>query len=271
MFEREIPQVLTIAGSDSGGGAGIQADIKTIAVLGCHPLVAVTALTAQNTLGVTAVHPVPPGFLLEQVRAVATDFRISAAKTGMLANAELVKATAQAVQEFEIRNLVVDPVLLSRHGDPLLEPEAERALVDLVFPLARVVTPNAAEASRLSGVEVKDLPSMKEAARRLKEMGPGWVLVKGGHLPGDEAVDLLYDGAEFAVLAEGRVDTPHTHGTGCTLSSAIACFLARGETLPGAVRKAKAFVTGALRRALALGRGTGPVNQLWAFQPWDAG
>ena len=257
-----VPRALTIAGSDSGGGAGIQADLKTFFALGVHGMSAITALTAQNTLGVSGIHGVPPEFVSEQIAQVSRDIGIDAAKTGMLATSEIVSSVAEAVVEFDIPNLVVDPVFVSKNRDRLLEPDAVEALINKLFPLAEVITPNLPEAEALLGERVSDLEGMRRAASALKEMGPRYVLVKGGHLEGD-AVDLLYDGDEFLELSAERVETPHTHGTGCTLSAAIAAYLAKGEGLPGAVRSAKVFVTGAIRYGLAIGEGHGPANPGW--------
>jgi hydroxymethylpyrimidine/phosphomethylpyrimidine kinase len=257
------PVVLTIAGSDSGGGAGIQADLKTFMALGCHGASALTALTAQNTQGVTGIHEVDPAFVRLQIDAVATDMEVAAAKTGMLASAAIVEAVAEAVTEHTIPNLVVDPVFVSKSRHRLLAEDAVAALTTKLFPLARVVTPNLYEASALVGHEVTDRAAMAEAARALHALGARSVLVKGGHLPGDEAVDLLFDGASFHEVSGPRFDTRDTHGTGCTLSAAIAAHLAHGSELVEAVERAKAFVTGAIRRSLRIGQGYGPVNPAW--------
>lgn len=250
---------LTIAGTDSGGGAGIAADLKTFHVLGVHGAFAVTALTAQDTCGISAVHEVPPAFVTEQIARVAGDLGVDAAKTGMLGSEAVVRAVAEAVLALGIRPLVVDPVLAATTGRPLLEPPALAALVQDLLPLASVVTPNLAEAGALLGRTVASLADMRVAARDLRDLGPAAVLVTGGHLEG-EPVDVFYDGTEVAELAGGRLEGGRTHGSGCTLSAAIAAYLARGEPLPGAVRQAKVFVTEAIRTGLRLGRGEGPVN-----------
>lgn len=263
MILTRIPKALTIAGSDSGGGAGIQADLKTFLALGVHGMSAITALTAQNTRGVSAVHEVPPEFVREQIAQVATDIGIDAAKTGMLANSQIVTAVAEAVQDFSIANLVVDPVFVSKNGDRLLAPDAVDALVNKLFPVALVITPNLSEAGALLDQEVSTLEEMREAARALHEMGPRFVLVKGGHLKGP-ATDVLFDGESFIELSGERIDSKHTHGTGCTLSAATAAYLARGFEVVEAITRGKEFVTGAIRYGLAIGEGFGPVNPGWA-------
>lgn len=252
--------VLTIAGSDSGGGAGIQADLKTITVLGGFGMSAITALTAQNTREVQAIQTVPPDFVLRQIEAVAADLPIHAAKTGMLANREIVEAVAQGIDRFQISNLVVDPVFISKGGHPLLAEDAVEALTRSLFPLADLITPNLHEARILSGSGVESMEERREAARRLHAMGPGAVLIKGGHGEGPEAEDLLFDGSAFHTYSGPRFDTPHTHGTGCTLSAAIATFLAKGLELAAAVEEAKRFITEAIRLSFPLGGGHGPTN-----------
>jgi len=256
----EPPCVLTVAGSDSGGGAGIQADIKTITVLGGFGMSAITALTAQNSREVKAIWTVPPDFVLRQIEAVATDLPIHAAKTGMLANREIVEAVAEGIDRFQIPNLVVDPVFISKGGHPLLAEDAVEALTRSLFPLAGLITPNLHEARILCGSGVESEEERREAARRLHGMGPGAVLIKGGHGKGPEAEDLLFDGSAFQTYSAPRFDTPHTHGTGCTLSAAIATFLAKGLELADAVKEAKRFITEAIRLSFPLGKGHGPTN-----------
>ncbi|HVF12877.1 MAG TPA: bifunctional hydroxymethylpyrimidine kinase/phosphomethylpyrimidine kinase [Actinomycetota bacterium] len=258
----EIPIALTIAGSDSGGGAGIQADLKTFLALGVHGTSAIVALTAQNTTGVSAIHPVPPSFVREQISQVVTDMGVDAAKTGMLGSSEMVSAVADAVVEFQIAKLVVDPVFVSKNQDVLLEEDAVGALVNKLFPLALVITPNLYEAGSLLGREIRDLADMKDAAKALHEMGPRFVLVKGGHLHGD-AVDVLYDGTNLIEYSSERIDSPHAHGTGCTLSAAITAYIAKGDTVPEAVEGAKRYIEGAIRHGLAIGKGHGPTNHRW--------
>lgn len=257
-----LPVALTVAGSDSGGGAGIQADLKVFFALGCHGAAAITALTAQNTRGVRGVHPVPPGFVVEQIDTVADDLAPAAAKTGMLASRPIVEAVAEALERVAIP-VVVDPVFVSANRDRLLEEDAVDALRKLLFPLAAVVTPNLYEASALTGREIQDRGGMEDAARALFDLGPRAVLVKGGHLPSGDAVDVLYDGGEPVHLGAPRYDTDDTHGTGCALSAAIAARLARGDALEVAVRFAKTYVAGAIRHGLRLGGGFGPVNPGW--------
>jgi hydroxymethylpyrimidine/phosphomethylpyrimidine kinase len=261
-----IPRALTIAGSDSGGGAGIQADLKVFMALGCHGMSALTALTAQNTVGVTGIHEVPPAFVTQQIDAVVEDIGVDSAKTGMLASAEIVGAVARAVTAHGIGNLVVDPVFVSKHRNRLLAEDAVDALKTELLPLAAIVTPNLFEAGALVGVdEITDLAGMKDVARSIHSLGPGAVLVKGGHLPGDTAIDLLFDGERDIEIEGLRYDTEDTHGTGCALSAAIAARLAHGDVLEDAVRTAKAFVSEAIRRSLRIGKGYGPVNPAWAL------
>jgi hydroxymethylpyrimidine/phosphomethylpyrimidine kinase len=261
----KIVRALTIAGSDSGGGAGIQADLKTFAALRVYGTSALTALTAQNTRGISGIHPVPPEFVERQIAAVAEDIGIDAAKTGMLANREIVQAVAHAVERFGIQRLVVDPVLISKHGAALLEDDAVDAYIHELLPLAMVVTPNADEAARLAGFEVRDRESQRRAAEVIAGMGPQYVLIKGGHVgDGDQAVDVLYDKTNFEELAAPRIDTSHTHGTGCTLSAAIAAHLALGEPPKVAIARGKEFVTQAISAGFRIGGGVGPVNPMWA-------
>jgi hydroxymethylpyrimidine/phosphomethylpyrimidine kinase len=259
-------RVLTIAGSDSGGGAGIQADLKTFLAHGVHGMSAVTAVTVQNSIGVQGVYELEPRAVFEQIESVATDIGIDAAKTGMLASAPIVEAVADACERFAVGPLVVDPVAVSKHGDPLLRPDAVEALRARLLPLATVVTPNLGEAGLLTGREVHDRDGMLEAARALHDLGPHRVLVKGGHLPGDEAVDLLWDGQEAVWLAAPRLATPHTHGTGCTLASAIAANLASGLDAVTAVKAAKQYLHGAIAGGFPLGKGIGPTDHAWRFR-----
>jgi hydroxymethylpyrimidine/phosphomethylpyrimidine kinase len=255
-----LPVALTIAGSDSGGGAGIQADLKTFHAFGVFGTSAITAITAQNTLGVSAVHPVPLDVVRAQIAAVACDLPPHAIKTGMLATAELVATVADAIREHGLPNLVLDPVMVSTSGHRLLAAEAEDALLRRLLPLARVVTPNLHEAGILVGAPVQTLEAMRWAARRLVEMGAAAALVKGGHLSAGEAVDLLWDGASERSWTRPRIATRHTHGTGCTLSAAIAGGLAHGLELPEAVDHGVDFVARAIASAPGLGQGHGPVN-----------
>jgi hydroxymethylpyrimidine/phosphomethylpyrimidine kinase len=261
--DRRVPRALTIAGSDSGGGAGIQADLKTFAVLGVWGMSAVTSITVQNTKGVTGVSDVPADVVAAQILAVATDIGVDAAKTGMLSSAEIVEAVANAIEQVRLPHLVVDPVFVSKHGDPLLREEAVNALRKRIVPLATIVTPNLPEAAGLAGFDVKTRTDMERAARAILDLGARSVLVKGGHLEGESSDDLFADGERMEWLAGERIDSPNTHGTGCVLSASIAAYLARGEPLVDAVRNGKEFVTDAIRHALALGGGIGPVNPAW--------
>ncbi len=254
---------LTIAGSDSGGGAGIQADLKTFHHFGVYGTSALTLITAQNTLGVRELYLLGPELVAMQIEVVTGDFEVRAAKTGALGSEELIEAVATGVEEHAIPNLVVDPVMISKHGDPLLPKGAVDALKRRLFSRAALVTPNLREAAELLGGPVESEEQMQDAARAVCDLGATAVLVKGGQLPGEEAVDLFYDGAAFVRLAAPRIDTPHTHGTGCTYSAAITALLARGETLVDAVRQAKDFISRAIAGAPGLGHGHGPVDH-WA-------
>ena len=255
--------VLAIAGSDPSGGAGIQADLKTYAALGVYGMAAITALTAQNTVGVTGVHVVPASFVHDQVRTVVEDIRPDAVKTGMLANAEIALRVAGAARQYGFRNLVVDPVMVAKSGDSLVTEDAVRAICAGLIPLATVVTPNLPEAAAIVGHPVESLDDMREAAGEIHALGAANVVVKGGHLPGDLLTDILFDGDRFHEFSAPRVQTRNTHGTGCTFSSAIAAYLALDETVPEAVRKAKDYLAGALRHAYDTGRGHGSVNHMW--------
>jgi hydroxymethylpyrimidine/phosphomethylpyrimidine kinase len=258
-----IPRALTIAGSDSGGGAGIQADLKTFAAFGVYGMSVLTAVTAQNTVGVFGVEELPRAFIAAQLDAVLTDIGTDAAKTGMLASAPIVALVAEKVREYGIGNLVVDPVMLAKSGDPLLAADAQAAVRELLLPAALVATPNGPEAEALTGVRIDSRAAMREAAARLHQLGVPWAVVKGGHLPLEgESVDVVYDGREFVELHAPRFATPNTHGTGCTFSAAIAAGLARGRPPLDAIRRAKAYVTRAIETSLALGRGHGPTNHL---------
>ena len=255
---------LTIAGSDSGGGAGIQADLKTFHEIGVYGMSVLTALTAQNTVGVHAVHVPPADFVRAQFDAVVRDIGVEAAKTGMLATADVIKVVAAGIREYGLTRLVVDPVCASKHGDRLVAEDAVDALRSEILPLAEVVTPNLGEVELLTGVKVTDVGDLRAAAEAVKALGPRWVLIKGGHLPaGRDAIDLLFDGEQALEIRGERLDTTDTHGTGCTLAAAIAAHRARGDDVVAAVRAAKAFVTGAIRHGLRLGSGIGPVDHGW--------
>ena len=263
-------RVLTIAGSDSGGGAGLQADLRTFALLGVHSLVAVTAVTVQNSLGVNGFHEIPTDIVAGQIEAVATDIGIQAAKTGMLASSEIIEAVADSWRGLGLAGtvpFVVDPVCASMHGDPLLHPSALETLRTRLFPLASLVTPNLDEVRLLVGIDVVDDATQRDAARALHDLGPAWALVKGGHLrTASHSTDLLYDGRDFHTFDAPRVDTRHDHGAGDTLGAATACALAHGYSMPDAVAFGKAWVTECLRAAYPIGQGLGPVSALFRLQ-----
>jgi hydroxymethylpyrimidine/phosphomethylpyrimidine kinase len=256
---------MTIAGSDSGGGAGIQADLKTFAALGVYGTSALTAVTAQNTLGVTAVHEIPPEVVAAQIDAIVSDIGADAVKTGMLASAPIIEVVAAKLRQYRLPNLVVDPVMAAKSGDRLLRPEAVAALRELLLPLATVVTPNLPEAEILVGRPLPDGEAVRDAAREIVALGPRAVVMKGGHAAGDIVVDVLFDGVNFREYAAPRVDTRSTHGTGCTFASAIAAGLAQGLGLEEAVAQAKEYVTAALRNAKPIGGGHGPVHHFYGF------
>ena len=254
-----MKRILTIAGSDSGGGAGIQTDLKTITVLGGYGMSVITALTAQNTVGVQAVFELPLDFIEKQLDSVIQDIGVDAVKTGMLSNSRIVGLVAAKIKEYGLKCVVVDPVMLAKSGDPLLKEEARKSLREELIPLASVVTPNLPEASVLCGYTVHDLATMKKAARHIHELGPENVLIKGGHLEG-EIIDLLFDGKAFHEYRGPRIPTKNTHGTGCTFASAIATELAQGNPVQAAAKRAKDFITTAIRFSLPLGKGHGPTN-----------
>jgi len=258
-----MPTALTIAGSDSGGGAGIQADLKTFAAHGVYGTSAITALTAQNTVGVHGVHIVPDDFVTAQIEAVVADLGCDAVKTGMLANSTIVEAVAAAIASLELPNLVVDPVMVAKSGDHLLDEEAVHAVRWTLIRLARVVTPNLPEAEVLARMSIASVADMREAARRIAMLKPAAVVIKGGHLAGPEVVDLLLENGEFHEWVGPRIEGPNTHGTGCTFASAIAAHLAKGAALKDAVPAAKAYVEGAMRHGIPLGKGHRPLNHFW--------
>jgi hydroxymethylpyrimidine/phosphomethylpyrimidine kinase len=258
-----MKRALTIAGSDSGGGAGIQADLKTFAAHGVYGSSAITALTAQNTRGVTGVHAVPAEFVTQQIEAVVADIGCDAVKTGMLATSAIVEAVAAAVEALELPNLVVDPVMIAKGGDRLLDQDAVHALRATLLRWARVVTPNIPEAEVLAGVPIRHLDDMRRAAERILKLGSHAVIVKGGHLSGEDAVDLLLHGGGEVRLTAPRLDVPYTHGTGCTFAAAIAARLASGDSLDEAARGAKEYVTGAMRHGIDVGSGHQPLGHFW--------
>ena len=268
---RQTPvRVLSIAGSDSGGGAGLQADMRTFALLGVHSLVAVTAVTVQNSMGVKGFHEIPTEVIAGQIAAVATDIGVQAAKTGMLASTEIIETVAGTWRDLGLLGttpFVVDPVCASMHGDPLLHASALDTLRNELFPLASLVTPNLDEVRLLVGIDVVDAATQRDAARALHDLGPQWALVKGGHLrSAPDSPDLLYDGSQFHEFDAPRIDTTHDHGAGDTLAAATACALAHGYRMPEAVAFGKAWVTECLQAAYPLGAGHGPVSALFRLQ-----
>jgi len=262
-----MKKVLTIAGSDSGGGAGIQADLKAFAARGVYGMSALTAITAQNTVGVQDIFELPAKFVGQQIDSVMADIGADAWKTGMLSNAEIIRLVAERARHYGIACLVVDPVMVAKSGDPLLRPEARDAMIEALLPLAFVITPNHHEAQMLTGLEIHTLADMHQAAKAIHALGARNVVVKGGHLPDtEEAIDVLYNGHTVTELHAPRIDTPHTHGTGCTFASSIAAELAKGQPVEEAVRVAKAYLSAALRAAvdLQIGQGHGPLNHFLA-------
>ncbi|MGE5244407.1 MAG: bifunctional hydroxymethylpyrimidine kinase/phosphomethylpyrimidine kinase [Betaproteobacteria bacterium] len=255
--------VLTIAGSDSGGGAGIQADLKTFAAHGVYGASAITAVTAQNTLGVTGAVALSADFVTAQIEAVAGDITLHATKTGMLATAAIVEAVAAAIVELELPLVVVDPVMVAKSGDRLLDDDAVQTLRTELLPKAFVVTPNIPEAETLAGCRIGSASDAREAARRIHRLGAAAVIVTGGHAAGDEVVDLLFDGSAFVELRTPRIATKNTHGTGCTFASAVAANLALGRPLREAATAAQQYVAGAIRHALPIGHGHGPLDHFW--------
>jgi len=266
MSNERIPRVLTIAGSDSGGGAGIEADLKTMSALGVYAMAAITSVTAQNTVGVFGVHDLPPEFVARQIDVVANDIGVDTAKTGMLSNAAIVDAVAQMMEKHAIKT-VVDPVMVAKSGDALLQPVARNALIDRLLPLAFMVTPNVPEAEVIAEMPIRDAADMRYAAEKIRAFGPQYVLMKGGHLTADDATDYLYDGESFVPFTSARIDTRNTHGTGCTFSAAIASYLARGFGAAAAVEAAKSYLSRAIEASLDLGEGHGPLNHGWSITP----
>jgi hydroxymethylpyrimidine/phosphomethylpyrimidine kinase len=257
---------LTIAGSDSSAGAGVQADLKTFAAFGLYGLCAITAITAQSTKGVEVVAPLAADLVTAQIEAVAGDFTVAATKIGMLANGAIVEAVGAAIEELELPLVVVDPVLVSTSGERLLDDEGIEALRKLLLPLARVVTPNVAEAEALSGVRITSADTLREAARRIHRLGARGVVITGGHAADAMVEDVVFDGHAFHEHRVARVDSRHTHGTGCTFASAVAAGLALGRGLPEAAARAQQYVAGAIAHAPGLGHGRGPLDHFWEIQ-----
>lgn len=266
-------KVLVIAGSDSGAGAGIQADLRTLWALGVYGTTAITAVTAQNTRGVFGVEEVEPETVVRQIQAVLEDIGADSVKTGMMSSPRTIEAVARTLRESGVKRVVVDPVMVAASGHRLLREEAVGVLTTDLIPLAQVVTPNLDEAAVLAQGPVESLRDMRQAAREIHRLGPQWVLIKGGHLKGDP-IDILFDGESFTELAAPRIPGDNSHGTGCTYASAISAYLARGLTVTEAARRAKEFLTQAIRRGIRVGRGAGQPNQLlapWASGPKEAG
>ncbi len=258
-----MKKALTIAGSDSGGGAGIQADLKTFAAFGVYGMSAVTALTAQNTIGVQGIFEVSPEFVYEQIKSIMEDMGTDAVKTGMLSSEKIVKTVVQAIRDFNLTTLVVDPVMVAKSGDALLADDARQAVYRELLPLATVITPNVFEAESLLERKIGNLEDMKNAAKELREIGCEWVVLKGGHLDIEsQAIDVVTDGEEFHLLKSPRFQTDNTHGTGCTFASAIASGLAKELPALEAIKRAKEYITEAIRNSLPIGKGHGPTNHL---------
>ncbi|MCK6256581.1 bifunctional hydroxymethylpyrimidine kinase/phosphomethylpyrimidine kinase [Fictibacillus sp. KIGAM418] len=262
----KTPKALTVAGSDSGGGAGIQADLKTFQELGAYGMSVITAVTAQNTLGVQGIHPVPVEMILKQLNSIEEDLRPEALKTGMLFSAEIIEAVSRHIRKYEWKNVVVDPVMIAKGGADLLRRDAVEALKKQLIPLASILTPNIPEAEQLTGRSISTKQDREDAAKFLHDLGAGMIVIKGGHLSHDKApVDLFYDGEQMHELEGRRIDTPQTHGTGCTFAAAIAAELALGKTPIHAVKTAKTFIQEAISHPLHIGSGHGPTNH-WAYR-----
>ena len=260
-----INRAMTVAGSDSGGGAGLQADLKTFAANGVYGTSVVTTITAQNTLGVQEVLELPIALIESQIDSVLTDIGTDVVKTGMLYSSEVIRAVAAKINQYDIGLLVVDPVMKAKGGAKLINDEAIDTLRNVLLPMATVITPNAPEAQDLTGIVVKDIDSAREAAIKLVEMGAKSAVVKGGHFDVGPATDVLYDGEEFRLFTTRRVDTPNTHGTGCTFASATAAGLAKGKSIRDSVSDAKSYVTGAIRNNFPMGNGHGPLNHFYEY------
>ena len=259
-------QVLTIATSDSGGGAGIQADLKAMSANGVFAMSVITAITAQNTKEVTAIHTLPLSITEAQIEAIFADFEVSAVKTGMLPTAEIITTVSQKLKDHEVKNLVVDPVMVAKSGQSLMEAEAMDNLKTLLIPMALLVTPNIHDAEQLTGHTIRTLAEARQAAKAIHALGCQHVLIKGGHLLEKPGTDLLYDGRFFRMYPGEFIDTPHTHGTGCTYASAIAAHLAKGKSIPDAIEAAKTYISQAIRHGLPIGHGHGPTDHFYFIQ-----
>lgn len=263
-MSQTVPRALTIAGSDSGGGAGIQADLKTFTALGVYGMSAITSVTAQNTQGVQEIFNLPPELVEQQMDSVFSDIGVDAVKIGMLSTKEIILAVSKKITEFDLKNLVLDPVMIAKGGEDLLQKEAEQTLIDELLPNTYLLTPNNPEAGVLCGIEINSIDDMKEAAKSIKALGPQNVLIKGGHLdPSQNAVDILYDGKEFYEFKSERINTKNTHGTGCTYSAAICAGLAKGLSLVEAIAGAKEYINLAIKNSFEIGSGHGPLNHFW--------
>ena len=267
MSSSSIPRALTIAGSDSGGGAGIQADLKTFQALGCYGMSVITSITAQNTLGVTGIHDVPPKIVQQQLEAVLSDLGCDAAKTGMLSNPVIVHVVAEVLDQYPIDKLVIDPVMISKSGHTLLQPSARGVLIKLLFPKAYLLTPNVPEAEVLTGMSIRNEDDLQRAGEAILALGPRHVLMKGGHLDSEDATDWLYAGGAWQRFSSPRIDTRHTHGTGCTFAAAITAGLAGGLALDEAVDRAKRYLHAAITHAPGLGAGHGPLAHWVGVEP----
>ncbi len=259
-----MKKLLTIAGSDSCGGAGIQADLKTFSAHGVFGMSVISAVTAQNTQGVFAVQDISPDIIQKQIEVIFDDIFVDAVKIGMVSKTETIRIIAETLSKYEVKNLVIDPVMISKSGFDLLKPDAKEALIQCLLPMATVVTPNLPEAEVITGMKVASIDEMKKAAEEIYKMGPKYVLVKGGHLEG-EAMDILYDGTDFTYYNSPRINTKNTHGTGCTLSSAIASNLGKGMDIHKAIEEAKNYITTAIEKSFSIGKGVGPVHH---FHEW---
>ncbi len=262
----KIPRVLVIAGSDSGGGAGIQADIKTLNSIGVFGMTAITSLTAQNSKGVFEIFDLSPSFVEKQIEVVVEDIGVDAIKIGMLSSKEIVEVVVEMIKKYKIKNVVLDPVMKSQTGYNLIKEEAKKLLIENLLPLSLIVTPNKFEAEEISGIKIKSIKEIKEAIFKVKEKGTEWILIKGGHFGGKYAMDYLSNGEKIYEIKTRRIETENTHGSGCTYASAIAGYIAKGFDVVNAVKKAKKFVYGAIKNSLKIGGGKGPVNHFWKIK-----
>jgi len=260
-----IKRALTIAGADSGGGAGVEADIKTFTVLKVYGMTAITAVTAQNTVGIMGVMEVSPEIVYLQIKAVCEDIGVDAVKTGMMPNSEIILVVSEALREFNIKNIVVDPIIMSSSGYPLIKEDAIGMLISEIFPIALIVTPNIPEAERLTGMTIRSIEDMKKAAKEIKEAGSRYVLIKGGHLGNGNVTDVLYDGNEYYYFKGRYFKDKNVHGTGCTLSAAITAYIAHGFNITEAVEKARKYIEGAIEHSLQVGKGNPSPNHIWTL------